>query len=186
MDLKELANRAVIVKQAGHSYFCDITKLLTGAGCFGLASRGLMEEFERFEREHSERYLNKVVGLGEIGIAVSASVAAVSERALVPFRSADRRVYDQGDRLHCYYHDGVSHRLQMPAASISPSDAVLIVADALLSGYTLLAAAELIQSAGAELIGALTLVEVPELGGRARLEHFGYEVRSVLKVPLGR
>ena len=57
---------------------------------------------------------------------------------------------------------------------------VLIVDDVLATGGTARAAIELIEGCGAEVVGVIVLLELIELGGRARLD--GYEVETVVEV----
>lgn len=186
MDLEMLKNRVVIVKYNERSWLCDVTSLLTDPRCFGMVTQELVRGFERFERAHSERYLSKVVSLGRIGLLTGASVAAISQRALVPLIGEEEslvRRYGQDDLQHTYWSGNTKHLLSMPSDALDASDAVLIVTDALLGGHTLLAAAEFVRSTKAEVLGILALVEVQQLGGRARLERAGYSVESILDVP---
>ncbi len=184
MDLEMLKNRVVIVERNGRLWLCDVTSLLTDPRCFGMVTQALAHGFECFEQERSERYLSKVVSLGRIGQLMGASVAAMSQRALVPFWGEESLIYDRGDPQHAYWSDNTRHLLRMPSGSLEATDAVLLVADALLRGHTLLAATDFIQSTGAEVLGILVLVEVQQLGGRGRLEHAGHDVRSIVQLPL--
>ncbi|RVW03457.1 adenine phosphoribosyltransferase [Rhodococcus spongiicola] len=68
-----------------------------------------------------------------------------------------------------------------------PSDApdlrgrrVFVIDDVLATGGTLLAAAELLTRAGAEVVGVAVVLEIEELGGRARLDR--YPVTSLIRV----
>lgn len=184
MDLEILANRVVVIESDGLPWLCDVTRLLTDPRCFDIVTQKLVQSFEHFERKHSERYLSKVVSLGHIGWLMGTSVAAIGRRALVPLAGEESLRYDQGDPQYAYWSGNTRHLLRMPSGSLDASDVALLVVDTMMSGQTLLAATDFVKSTGAELLGILVLVEVQQLGGRARLEHAGCSVESILKLPL--
>jgi adenine phosphoribosyltransferase len=57
---------------------------------------------------------------------------------------------------------------------------VLLIDDVLATGGTLIAANKLVLSAGFEVCGAITLLEISALNGRALLEQHGIANHSVL------
>ena len=63
-----------------------------------------------------------------------------------------------------------SARLEIPASGIDITGSrVLLVDDVLATGGTVVAAAELLRRAGAEVIGVAVIMEIAALGGRARI-----------------
>lgn len=184
MNFEMLKNRVVIVERNGHPWLCDVTRLLADPRCFGMVTQALVSGFESFEQAHSERYLSKVVSLGQIGLLMGVGIAAISQRALVQLSGEDKPFYGKGDLQYAYWSGSTKHLLRMTSDSLGTSDAVLLVTDALLSGRTLLAATEFVESTGAEVLGVLVLLEVQQLDGRERLEHAGHDVESILKLPL--
>ena len=71
-------------------------------------------------------------------------------------------------------------RLEMHAHDLKPPQRVLIVDDLIATGGTVLATAQLIRQQGGEVAGALFVVDLPDLGGAARLEAAGVAVRSLV------
>ena len=65
--------------------------------------------------------------------------------------------------------------------SIAPGDRVLIVDDLIATGGTAHATANLIREAGAEVIGASFVIDLPDLGGRKKLEAIGVPVRTLIE-----
>jgi adenine phosphoribosyltransferase len=59
---------------------------------------------------------------------------------------------------------------------VQPGQKVLIVDDVLATGGTAAAAVRLVRKLGGEVIGVQVLIELADLGGRARLS--GVEVKS--------
>ena len=57
---------------------------------------------------------------------------------------------------------------------------MFVIDDVLATGGTLLAAAELLARAGADVIGVAVVLEIEELGGRARFDR--YPLTSLVRV----
>ena len=74
-------------------------------------------------------------------------------------------------------------RLEIHADAIEPGERVLLVDDLLATGGTANAAASLLRSIGAHIVEAAFVVELPDLGGRLRLESAGVTVRTLIAFP---
>lgn len=72
-------------------------------------------------------------------------------------------------------------RLAMHVDACTTGARVLIVDDLIATGGTALAAARLVRRAGAEIIGARFLIDLPELGGAAALRAEGIETVSLME-----
>ena len=62
---------------------------------------------------------------------------------------------------------------------LEPGQKVLIVDDLLATGGTAEAGVKLIERAGAEVVGCAFVIDLPDLGGRKRLEALGIEVHAL-------
>ena len=71
--------------------------------------------------------------------------------------------------------------LEIQQSTIPSGAKVLLLDDVLATGGTLIAADKLIRSAGFEVVGALTLLEIEILNGSALLNQYQIINRSVLK-----
>ena len=58
---------------------------------------------------------------------------------------------------------------------------ILIVDDLIATGGTACAAAKLIQDAGGQVVGASFVIELPDIGGRKKLEDMGIKVNSLVE-----
>ena len=69
-----------------------------------------------------------------------------------------------------------SDRIEIHVDAIQPGDRVLLVDDLIASGGTAEAAAGLIQEMGGEVVECCFVIDLPDVGGRARLEKLGHKV----------
>jgi adenine phosphoribosyltransferase len=74
-----------------------------------------------------------------------------------------------------------SDRLAMHVDSCAPGARVLIADDLIATGGSALAATRLVRRAGAEVIGASFVIDLPDLGGSARLRDEGFAVHSLIE-----
>lgn len=72
-----------------------------------------------------------------------------------------------------------SATIEIHADACAPGDRVLIVDDLIATGGTLQAAAQLFRSLGGEVVGVAAVIDLPELGGSARLRAHGLEVHTL-------
>ncbi len=74
-------------------------------------------------------------------------------------------------------------RLELDPTSIPPGARVLLVDDLLATGGTALAAAALLREAGAVVTDALFVIDLPDLGGTARLAAEGVQMQALMTFP---
>jgi len=70
--------------------------------------------------------------------------------------------------------------IEMHVDALQPGERVLLVDDLIATGGTAIAAVELLRKGGADIVGAAFVVDLPELGGAARLKASGVEVSSLV------
>ncbi|MGA1027081.1 MAG: phosphoribosyltransferase family protein, partial [Lutimaribacter sp.] len=63
--------------------------------------------------------------------------------------------------------------------ALAPGETVLLVDDLLATGGTAEAGIKLVERLGANIVGCAFVVDLPELGGRQRLEAMGMEVHAL-------
>ena len=62
---------------------------------------------------------------------------------------------------------------------IQPGEKILLVDDLLATGGTAEAGINLIERAGGQVVGCAFIIDLPELGGRAKLEALGMKVHAL-------
>lgn len=71
-------------------------------------------------------------------------------------------------------------RLELDPGAVSTGQRVMIIDDLLATGGTASAAAQLVRNAGGMVERALFVIDLPDLGGAARLHAAGIEARSLI------
>jgi adenine phosphoribosyltransferase len=74
-----------------------------------------------------------------------------------------------------------SDRIEVHVDAIQKGDRVLLVDDLIATGGTAEAAAALIQDMGGEVVECCFVIDLPDIGGRSRLEQQGLKVFSLCK-----
>jgi adenine phosphoribosyltransferase len=147
--------------------FRDITTLLLDPQGMRLAVEGLSRPF-------AARAVDKVAGIEARGFILGGAVAFSLATGFVPVRKRGKLPWTTlGQDYELEYG---SDRVEIHADAIRAGERVLLVDDLVATGGTAEAAIRLIEQAGGEIVACAFVVELPELGGRRRLEGLGHEV----------
>jgi len=150
--------------------FRDITPLLGDASGFG---RAITELARRFD----DMPVDRVLGMEARGFIIAAPVAYRMGAGFVPVRKAGKlpwAVVREEYSLE-YGHD----KLEIHRDAIHPGERILVIDDVLATGGTAAATVRLVETLGGVVVGIGVLIELEELGGRARLE--GHLVESLAR-----
>jgi len=77
---------------------------------------------------------------------------------------------------HDYELEYGSDRIEIHVDAISPGDRILLVDDLIATGGTAEAAVKLIEEMSGEIVECCFVIDLPDLGGRKRLENYGQKV----------
>ena len=149
--------------------FRDITPLLADGPAFSAVIDGLAA---------GRAGVDKVAGIEARGFILAAPVAYEIRAGFVPVRKQGK--LPSATFAKQYDLEYGSATLEVHQDAFAPGERVLIVDDVLATGGTADAAAELVQRAGAEVVGIAVLMELSFLKGRAAVGDL--EVRSLLVV----
>jgi adenine phosphoribosyltransferase len=140
--------------------FRDITTLLQDPAAFHKAVDAMIEPFR-------DSKIEVVAGVESRGFIFATPVAYALNAGFVPVRKLGRL---PGDSIRVEYAlEYGTNTLEMHRDAIKPGQRVLLVDDLLATGGTAVAAIDLVQRLGGEVVGASFLVELADLGGRAKL-----------------
>ncbi len=147
--------------------FRDITTLLKDSVGFQLTIDELVRRYE-------SAAVDKVAGIESRGFIIGAALAYELEKGFVPIRKKGKlpaQTIGQDYELE-YGFD----RVEIHIDAISAGERVLLVDDLLATGGTAEASARLIEEAGGKVVECCFVIDLPEIGGRARLTEKGYSV----------
>lgn len=140
--------------------FRDITPVLADPVAMTVAIDALSAPFQG-------QGVTAVAGMEARGFIFGALVAKALDVGFVPLRKPGKLPYEV--RKVDYDLEYGSASLEVHQDAVSQGDKVLVVDDLLATGGTALAACELIESLGAEVVSCAFLIELSDLGGRERL-----------------
>jgi adenine phosphoribosyltransferase len=149
--------------------FRDLTPLLAAPEALA-ASVDLLEAWARPRRPEV------IAGVESRGFLFGAPLALRLGVGIVPVRKPGKLPWQT--LTESYTLEYGRGELQMHADAIRSGDRVLVVDDLLATGGTAAATTRLVRRAGGEVAGALFLVELTGLGGRAQLD--GIEVHALM------
>jgi len=140
--------------------FRDITPLLGDSATLAQAVDAMVEQFAGVP-------FDRVVGVEARGFIFGAAVAYRAGAGFVPVRKAGKLPWAVVREE--YNLEYGSDKLEIHRDAIHPGERILIVDDVLATGGTAAATAKLVETLGGVVAGLAFLLEIDELGGRAKL-----------------
>ncbi len=156
--------------------FRDITPLLADPAAFADAHALLTHIAQQL---HADEPIDAIVAVEARGFLFGAPLALALGLPLVPVRKPGKLP----GATHCiaYGLEYGNDRLEIHADALRPGARVLIVDDLLATGGTVDAAAALVRQAGGSVVAAIFLIELADLGARAKLGRAGVKVAALLR-----
>jgi adenine phosphoribosyltransferase len=154
--------------------FRDITTLLKDAAGFGAV-------VEKLGSAYRGRRIDKIAAIESRGFIIGAALAHELGVGFVPIRKPGKLPAENFG--HDYQLEYGADRLEMHRDALGHDEHVLLVDDLIATGGTAEAALRLIGMAGASVVGCAFVVDLPDLGGRERLEKLGYPVLALCQFP---
>jgi adenine phosphoribosyltransferase len=151
--------------------FRDITTLLGNARAFRRAVDELVQPWAGSK-------IDKVAGIEARGFILGGAVAYGLAAGFVPIRKRGKLPHETV-RVAYSLEYGVDE-MEMHRDAIAHGEKVLLIDDLIATGGTATAAAQLLKEAGADMVAACFVIDLPDLGGAARLRAAGIEVQALL------
>ena len=147
--------------------FRDITTLLKDPV-------GLRLTIDDIVKRYRGRKVSKVAGIESRGFIIGAPVAYLLGVGFIPIRKKGKL---PGETIgHDYELEYGADRIEIHTDAIAKGERILLVDDLIATGGTAEAAATLIRKMGGEIIECCFVVDLPDIGGRERLEKLGLKV----------
>ncbi len=121
-----------------------------------------------------------LLGIESRGFIFASALTQFSNSGLILARKPNK--LPMATHKQTYRLEYGSDSLEIQQHIVPKNARVLLVDDVLATGGTLLAAAQLIRKAGAEVCGAIVLLEITELEGKKRLGHEAIETKALLSI----
>ena len=152
--------------------FRDITTLMKDPFGFRKLVDDLVQPF-------AGKRVDAVAGIEARGFIIGGAVAHQLSTGFIPVRKKGKLPWDtMGQDYELEYG---TDRVEIHRDAVGEGETVLIVDDLLATGGTALATLDLLRQAGADIVGCSFVVDLPDLGGRKRLEEQGVSVLTLVE-----
>ena len=152
--------------------FRDITTLLKDPFGFRKLVDDLVQPF-------AGKRVDAVAGIEARGFIIAGAVAYQLSTGFIPVRKKGKLPWETiGQDYEMEYG---TDRVEIHRDAVGEGETVLIVDDLLATGGTALATLDLLRQAGADIVGCSFVVDLPDLGGRKRLEEQGVSVLTLVE-----
>jgi len=170
IDLKDLVRTIPDYPKPG-IMFRDITTLLGHA-------TGFRSCIEQLIRPFVNRRIEAVAGVEARGFILGGAVADRLRCGFVPIRKKGKLPAKAiGQDYELEYGIDV---IEVHADALSSGEPVLLVDDLIATGGTAEAAVKLLRKLNADVVGAAFVVDLPDLGGLARMADLGVECHTLM------
>ena len=145
--------------------FRDITTLLKDPV-------GLKICIDDFVSRYKGQEIDVVVGIDSRGFILGGAVAYLLEKGFVPVRKKGKLPAETEQEEYSLEYG--TDTVEIHKDAISKGQKVLIIDDLIATGGTALAAAKLVKKLHGEIVELAFIVDLPDLGGKKKLERAGY------------
>lgn len=154
--------------------FRDISTLLSNGPGFGAAIEAMVALARPLEPD-------RIIAIDARGFLFGAPVAVALGAGVIPARKKGKL---PGATLGVDYDlEYGTDRLELHVGAILPGHRALIVDDLIATGGTALACVKLLRDAGADVVGAVFAIDLPDLGGAEKLRTENIPVASLMSFP---
>jgi len=151
--------------------FRDITTLLGDARAFRRAIDELVHPYAGTK-------IDKVAGIEARGFILGGAIAHQLSAGFVPIRKKGKLPH-QTVRM-AYALEYGTDEMEMHVDAVAPGERVILVDDLIATGGTAEGAVKLLRQIGAKVEAACFIVDLPELGGAAKLRGMDVAVRALM------
>ncbi len=150
--------------------FRDITTLLSDPEGFGLA-------IDRMVQRYKALRIDKVAGIEARGFIFGAPLAHQLKVGFVPIRKKGKLPFKTIS--HEYELEYGTGTIEIHTDGVHKDEKVVLVDDLLATGGTAEASIRLVEQTGGRISECCFVVDLPDIGGRKRLQNLGYDVFSL-------
>jgi adenine phosphoribosyltransferase len=147
--------------------FRDITTLLKDP-------MGFRATIDELAQRYADMKIDKIAGIEARGFIFGAALAYALNKGFVPIRKKGKLPAETIG--HDYALEYGTDRIEIHTDAIAKGEKVLLVDDLIATGGTAEAACVLIEKMGGKIVECCFIIDLPDIGGRARLEKHDHKV----------
>ena len=151
--------------------FRDITTLLGDARAFRRTVDELVQPWAGMK-------IDKVAGIEARGFILGGAVAHQVSAGFIPIRKKGKLPYKRVSIGYSLEY-GIDE-MEMHEDAVTKGERVILVDDLIATGGTAEAAVKLLRQIGANILAACFIIDLPDLGGAARLRKMDVPVRTLV------
>ena len=151
--------------------FRDITTLLGSARAFRRAVDELVQPWAGAK-------VDKIAGIEARGFIIGGAIAHQLSAGFVPIRKKGKLPH-KSVRVAYSLEYGLDE-MEMHEDAVAPGERVILVDDLIATGGTAEAAVKLLRQMGADVVSAVFMVDLPDLGGADKLRALDVNVRTLV------
>jgi len=170
LNLKDTIRTIPDFPKAGIMYR-DITTLLTNPAALAEAVKQLCDPYR-------DKGIDSVAGIDARGFIFGAAMAVELGAGFVPIRKKGKLPFDVYSED--YQLEYGTDTVEIHKDSIGKGENVLLVDDLIATGGTAEAGIKLLRKTGCEIVGAAFVIDLPELGGLAKITGMGVPVTALV------
>ncbi len=151
--------------------FRDITTLLGNARAFRRAIDELVHPY-------AGQKVDKIAGIEARGFILGGAIAHQLSAGFIPIRKKGKLPHETV-RVAYSLEYGLDE-MEMHKDAVVAGEKVILVDDLIATGGTAEGAVKLLRQMGADIVAACFVIDLPDLGGRKKLEALGVTVRTLV------
>ena len=151
--------------------FRDITTLLGNARAFRRAVDELVHPYAGAK-------VDQVAGIEARGFILGGAIAHQLSAGFIPIRKKGKLPHETV-RVAYSLEYGLDE-MEMHKDAVKPGEKVILVDDLIATGGTAEGAVKLLTQMGADIVAGCFVIDLPDLGGRKKLEDLGVTVRTLV------
>lgn len=171
MDLKQYIRSIPDYPKPG-IMFRDVTTLMADRAAFRYAVQDMASRFRDLE-------IDQVAGIDARGFILGGALAIELDAGFTALRKPGKLPWTTFSET--YELEYGTDELHMHTDALKAGNKVLLVDDLIATGGTAEAGLKLLRAAEADIVGATFLVDLPELGGAARLREHGISIHALIE-----
>ncbi len=151
--------------------FRDITTLLGNA-------RAFRRTVDELVHPYAGSKIDQIAGVEARGFILGGAIAHQLSAGFVPIRKKGKLPHHTV-RIAYSLEYGIDE-MEMHEDAVKPGQKVILVDDLIATGGTAEGAVKLLRKIGAEVVAACFVIDLPDLGGRKKLEALDVDVRTLI------